>query len=129
MTEQLEPTLPAPVKTSKKRAPPHPNSQDPVTGGFVKEIWLKKPSKKLGRDLWHLDWIYYRHRYKLPVKEYYKNHFGRTVRIVFRGQSQPTEMTIAKEHYADPREPRPDQVDDKIEIVVNNDLAGQPKDE
>lgn len=90
-----------PKKSAKKKAPPHPNSQDPVTGGFVKEIWLKKPSKKLERDLWHLDWIYYRHRYKLPVREYYKKHFGRTIRIVFRGQSQPTEMTITKEHYAE----------------------------
>jgi hypothetical protein len=101
MEEVPQQTADIPEKKSKKKAPPHPNSKDPVTGGFVKEIWLMKPSKKLERNLWHLDWIYYRHRYTLSVREYYKKHFGKTVRIVFRGQSQPTEMTIAKEHYTE----------------------------
>jgi Rad3-related DNA helicase len=85
----------------KSKAPPHPDSFDPVAGGFVKEIWLCKPSKKLERELWHKDWIYYRHRDKLSVTEYYKKHFGRKVRVCLRGMAQPYTFVIGKEHYTD----------------------------
>jgi hypothetical protein len=83
----------------KAKAPPHPNSFDPNTGGFVKEIWLCKYSKKLDRELWHKDWIYYRYRERLPVVEYYKQHYGKKVRVLIRGMSQPYTFIIGKEHY------------------------------
>ena len=110
------------VLKKKQKAPPHVNSKDPVTGKFVKEIWIKKVSKKLERDLWHLDWVYYRHRYKLPVIEFYKKNFGKTIRIVFRGQSQPTEMTITKEHYRQVESQVESQIEPQVESQVEPNI-------
>ncbi len=71
-------------------------SIDPLTGLRVKKIFVKKVSRKTGKEIWHLKWEYYRHRKTLSIEEFYKQNVGKEARITFSGVPQPKLIIIPK---------------------------------
>ena len=87
------------------------NSTDPLTGLRVKNIYVKKVSRKTGKEIWHQKWQYYRHRKTLSIVDFYKETRGKTIRITFSGRPQPKVMEL------------PDtieEVEEMIKSAINN---------
>lgn len=60
------------------------NSIDPITGKFVKSIYARKVSK-MGREIWHQVWQYYRDRKRANVDSCYQKYYHTPVRVVYSG--------------------------------------------
>ena len=72
------------------------NTKDPLTGKIIKNIYVKKISKKTGNEIWHQKWQYYRNRKKLSIGDFYRQNTGKTIQITFFGESQQTLITVPK---------------------------------
>ena len=72
------------------------NRTDPINKLPVKNIYVKKISKKTGKEIWHMKWQYYRHRKTLSVTNFYKSIPGEEVRITFSGVPQQKVMIVPK---------------------------------
>ena len=74
------------------------NATDPVTGKFVKSVWVKKvmkPTKnKELREKYDLQWQYYRHRKTTPVASIYKKYHGCSIYIIFSGDPEKHHMDL-----------------------------------
>lgn len=62
------------------------NSLDPTNNKFVKEIYVKKISKKTGNVIWWMEWQYYKNRGNYSVTDVYKHYNGREARIIYRNE-------------------------------------------
>ena len=60
------------------------NSIDPITGKYVKSIYARKVSK-MGREIWHQVWQYYRDRKRADVESCYKKYYHTQVRVIYSG--------------------------------------------
>ena len=72
------------------------NSTDPITGHRIKNIYVKKISRKTGNEIWHQKWQYYRHRKTLSITDFYKQYVGKEIRITFSGIPQQKVMIVPK---------------------------------
>ena len=61
------------------------NSIDPITGKYVKQIWARKVSK-MGREIWHQVWQYYRDRKRADVESCYKKFYHTPVKVIYSGE-------------------------------------------
>lgn len=70
------------------------NSIDPSNDKFVKKIFIKKISRKTGKEIWYMAWEYYKNRGNKSVKEIYKNNKGKEIKIIYRGDPVIHSFTI-----------------------------------
>jgi hypothetical protein len=70
------------------------NSTDPLTGKFVKSIWLYSKYNHGKSEKWDLRWQYYRDRGRTSIESFYKQHKGRIIKIIFSGDPVQHEMEI-----------------------------------
>jgi hypothetical protein len=73
------------------------NSTDPLTGYCVKKIFVKTVSKKTKKVIWHLKWVFNRHKKTLSIADFYKQNSGKEIRITFSGISPQTTMLIPEQ--------------------------------
>lgn len=78
------------------KAPKNPlflaNTTDPVTGNLVKEIWVHKFYNHNKSEKWDLCWQYYRDRNRQSVEDFYRQHRGKKIKIIFSGDPLIHEM-------------------------------------
>jgi hypothetical protein len=70
------------------------NSTDPLTGKFVKSIWLYFKYDHGKRESYKLVWQYYRDRGRTSIEAFYKQHKGHRIRMIFSGDPVQYEMEI-----------------------------------
>lgn len=70
------------------------NSTDPLTGKFVKSIWLYFKYDHGKRESYKLVWQYYRDRGRTSIETFYKHHKGHRIRMIFSGDPVQYEMEI-----------------------------------
>jgi len=70
------------------------NSKDPLTGKFVKSIWLHSVYNHGKSEKYDLRWEYYRDRKRTSVETFYKQHKGRKIKMIFSGDPVQYEMEI-----------------------------------
>jgi hypothetical protein len=70
------------------------NSKDPLTGNFVKSIWLYSKYNHGKNEKWDLRWNMYRDRGRTSIETFYKQYKGHRIRIIFSGDPVQYEMEI-----------------------------------
>ncbi|ARF08746.1 hypothetical protein Catovirus_1_796 [Catovirus CTV1] len=79
------------------------NSIDPITGKYVKSIYARKVSK-MGREIWHQVWQYYRDRKRADVESCYKKFYHTPVRVIYSGDPK-VYYYLNKQPIAKPEKP------------------------
>lgn len=72
------------------------NITDPINNKYVKNIYMKKVSKKTNREIWFMEWNYYKNRGNYSVRDVYKHNIGKTVRVTYSGDPKIYEFMIPK---------------------------------
>lgn len=70
------------------------NSTDPLTGKFVKSIWLYFRYDHGKKESWKLVWQMYRDRKRTSIETFYKQHKGSRIKMIFSGDPVQYEMEI-----------------------------------
>lgn len=63
------------------------NCLDPTNNKYVKQIYIKKISKKSGNTIWWIEWLYYKNRGNYSVRDVYKHYHGKEAQIIYMNDS------------------------------------------
>lgn len=106
--DQVNPSVYVPNKLLQNLKNPifKENATDPITGKYVKSIYVRKISK-MGREIWTQVWQYYRDRKRENIESCYKKYYYAPIKVTYSGDPK-IHYYLNKQEIQKPEKPSED---------------------